>query len=168
MTTYKKLENSELSNANEADYRRKVQDDAKKRAISTLCDYDTFKNMVSVAHLKPINAPNEGTSVNSAPSRVFAADGSLVSTGQVGTIHLCIERVPLSVIFLHFGGRMENGTRRVVCACVPLSPFTFLHLVSPTSIIIILIIIILLHTNATICRTCRAIFLLRPWGRRVT
>lgn len=35
-----------------------VVDEAKKRAVGQHVDYDTFKNMVSVAHLKPIGAPN--------------------------------------------------------------------------------------------------------------
>lgn len=33
-------------------------DAAKKRAVAQFCDYDTFKNLVAVAHLRPIQAPN--------------------------------------------------------------------------------------------------------------
>ncbi len=33
-----------------------VVDEAKKRAVGQAVDYDTFKAMVSVAHLTPINA----------------------------------------------------------------------------------------------------------------
>ncbi len=36
-------------------------DEAKKRAVSQRVDYDTFKNMVLTAHLKPITAPNKRT-----------------------------------------------------------------------------------------------------------
>lgn len=34
-------------------------DEAKKRAVMQRVDYDTFRNMVLVAHLKPITAPSE-------------------------------------------------------------------------------------------------------------
>lgn len=50
----------ELANSVYDDWKRKVVDDAKKRAVSQAVDYDTFKNMVSVAHLKPITAPSSG------------------------------------------------------------------------------------------------------------
>jgi hypothetical protein len=33
-------------------------DAAKKRAVAQGVDYETFKNMVAVAHLRPIAAPN--------------------------------------------------------------------------------------------------------------
>ncbi len=33
-------------------------DAAKKRAVAQGVDYDTFKNMVSVAHLRPLQAPS--------------------------------------------------------------------------------------------------------------
>ena len=33
-------------------------DSAKKRAVAQRVDYDDFKNMVSVAHLRPIQAPD--------------------------------------------------------------------------------------------------------------
>ncbi|GMH37271.1 hypothetical protein BSKO_05144 [Bryopsis sp. KO-2023] len=49
----------ELKTAIHDDFKRQVVDDAKKRAVSQHVDYDTFKNMVSVAHLRPIQAPNE-------------------------------------------------------------------------------------------------------------
>ena len=39
-----------------------VVDEAKKRAVSQNVDYDTFKNMVAVAHLKPIHAQSTGRS----------------------------------------------------------------------------------------------------------
>jgi len=46
----------ELSNAIYDDFKRKAVDDAKKRAVAQHEDYETFKNMVSVAHLLPIQA----------------------------------------------------------------------------------------------------------------
>ena len=33
-------------------------DAAKKRAVAQNVDYDTFKNMVHVAHLKPLQSPS--------------------------------------------------------------------------------------------------------------
>jgi hypothetical protein len=44
-------------------------DEAKKRAVSQNVDYDTFKNMVAVAHLKPLHAPNSGRSGEGGMSR---------------------------------------------------------------------------------------------------
>lgn len=49
----------ELDGAVYDDWKHKQVDDAKKRAVAQHVDYETFKNMVSVAHLKPIGA--EGT-----------------------------------------------------------------------------------------------------------
>lgn len=46
----------ELENAVYDDWKRQAVDAAKKRAVAQLADYETFKNMVSVAHLKPITA----------------------------------------------------------------------------------------------------------------
>ena len=44
----------ELENATYDDWKRQEVDSAKKRAVAQYVDYDTFKNMVLVAHLKPI------------------------------------------------------------------------------------------------------------------
>lgn len=44
----------ELENAVYDDWKRKAVDSAKKRAVAQFVDYDSFKNMVLVAHLKPI------------------------------------------------------------------------------------------------------------------
>lgn len=44
----------ELENAVYDEWKRKAVDTAKKRAVAQYVDYDTFKNMVLVAHLKPI------------------------------------------------------------------------------------------------------------------
>ncbi len=87
MTSQPTKQSKELSNAFYDDWKRKVDhrmepccgigreeccmmmrmqvvDDAKKRAVGQNVDYETFKNMVSVAHLKPLQAasvPKNGT-----------------------------------------------------------------------------------------------------------
>lgn len=51
-------------------------DEAKKRAVLQRVDYETFKNMVLVAHLKPIHAPNErqnGESTTQAPPAAWSS-----------------------------------------------------------------------------------------------
>ncbi len=49
----------ELAHAIEDDRKYKEVDAAKKRAVAQRVDYDTFKNMVSVAHLRPLQAPDQ-------------------------------------------------------------------------------------------------------------
>lgn len=44
----------DLKDAFYDDWKRKAVDSAKKRAVAQHVDYDTFKNMVSVAHLRAI------------------------------------------------------------------------------------------------------------------
>lgn len=65
-------------------FKTQVTDAAKKRAVAQNVDYETFKNMVSVAHLKPLQAPNT------------ISHGACVSRGCV---HTLAERsaVPLSL-----------------------------------------------------------------------
>lgn len=46
----------ELETAIHDDRLRQQRDDAKKRAAGNLADYETFKNLVSVAHLRPLQA----------------------------------------------------------------------------------------------------------------
>lgn len=53
----------ELDEAVYDDWKHKQVDDAKKRAVAQYVDYETFKNMVSVAHLKPIGAEASGAGV---------------------------------------------------------------------------------------------------------
>lgn len=48
-----------LENATYDDWKRYAIDTAKKRAVAQYVDYDTFKNMVLVAHLKPIGEATE-------------------------------------------------------------------------------------------------------------
>lgn len=45
-------------NTNPAETHVQAVDAAKKRAVAQNVDYETFKNMVSVAHLRPLQAPN--------------------------------------------------------------------------------------------------------------
>jgi len=65
----------ELDNAIEDDRKYKEVDCAKKRAVAQRVDYDTFKNMVSVAHLKPLQAPDEVVRVRGAPAWRFNSMG---------------------------------------------------------------------------------------------
>lgn len=51
---------SELRNAIYDDWKRQAVDTAKKRAVAQFADYETFKNMVSVAHLRPIGEKTSG------------------------------------------------------------------------------------------------------------
>ncbi|GAX81006.1 hypothetical protein CEUSTIGMA_g8441.t1 [Chlamydomonas eustigma] len=73
----------DLANAVYDDWKRKVIDDAKKRAVSQNVDYDTFKNMVSVAHLQPIQAASATRQDRMLPSWQFNADGSLPEAHQM-------------------------------------------------------------------------------------
>jgi len=80
----------ELQNAIYDDFKRKVQDEAKKRAVSQHCDYETFKNMVSVAHLRPLHAPsNKSTPVGAmAPAWDFNADGTRQKIEQPAVVNV--------------------------------------------------------------------------------
>lgn len=67
----------DLANAVEDDWMRGVQDAAKHRAVKQLEGYEAFKNMVSVAHLRPHNAPNvKDHSGPMPPALQFSADGT--------------------------------------------------------------------------------------------
>ncbi|GFR44031.1 hypothetical protein Agub_g5187, partial [Astrephomene gubernaculifera] len=68
----------ELANAAYDDFKRKAIDEAKKRAVSQRVDYDTFKNMVLTAHLKPITAPSRRENDRPSPCWSFGADGRVV------------------------------------------------------------------------------------------
>lgn len=59
------------------DLKRKAVDSAKKRAVSQQVDYDTFKNMVLVAHLQPIQASSNSKKDTDVPTWQFNADGSV-------------------------------------------------------------------------------------------
>eukprot|EP00798_Chlamydomonas_sp_ICE-L_P011935 gene11935-15044_t len=54
----------ELATAGYDDFKKQAIDAAKKRAVGQYVDYDTFKNMVAVAHLKPLHAPNQDKSMS--------------------------------------------------------------------------------------------------------
>ena len=67
----------ELANASRDDWMRSVQDQAKHRAVRQMEGYDTFKNMVSVAHLRPYHAENLREHGGPAPPAFsFGADGA--------------------------------------------------------------------------------------------
>ncbi|QDZ18392.1 putative dynein attachment factor [Chloropicon primus] len=72
----------ELDNAIEDDRRYKQVDSAKKRAVAQRVDYDTFKNLVSVAHLKPLQAPDEIVRVKGAPAWRFNSSGVTEGKGK--------------------------------------------------------------------------------------
>ena len=55
MGDVKPFERSGLANLLAEDKLRAQQDDAKKRAVGQLADYDSFKNMVATAHLTPMD-----------------------------------------------------------------------------------------------------------------
>ena len=67
----------ELEHAAEDDWHRSVRDAAKHRAVAQMENYDGFKNMVSVAHLRPWHAENlKDHSGPVPPAFAFAADGT--------------------------------------------------------------------------------------------
>ena len=67
----------ELEHAAEDDWKRSVRDAAKHRAVAQMENYDGFKNMVSVAHLRPWHAENlKDHSGPAPPAFAFAADGT--------------------------------------------------------------------------------------------
>jgi hypothetical protein len=75
----------DLANAVEDDWKRGVQDAAKHRAVKQLEGYDAFKNMVSVAHLRPYHATNlKDHSGPAPPAFGFTADG--LSSGPAATV----------------------------------------------------------------------------------
>nr|Q94EY1.1 RecName: Full=Coiled-coil domain-containing protein 103 homolog; AltName: Full=Protein PR46bp [Chlamydomonas reinhardtii]AAK70875.1 unknown [Chlamydomonas reinhardtii]ADF43150.1 PR46bp [Chlamydomonas reinhardtii] len=68
----------ELANAACDDFKRKAIDEAKKRAVAQRVDYDTFKNMVLTAHLKPITAPKQLNNDRPLPCWSFGVDGKML------------------------------------------------------------------------------------------
>ena len=67
----------ELANAAQDDWMREVQDAAKHRAVRQMEGYDGFKNMVSVAHLRPYHAPNlKDHSGPAPPAFAFTPEGT--------------------------------------------------------------------------------------------
>ena len=71
---------AELATAEQDEWKRRVVDDAKKRAVTQREDYETFKNLVSVAHLKPIGAAGDADRAAAPPAWGFGADGSTRGT----------------------------------------------------------------------------------------
>uniref|UniRef100_A0A7S0SRU6 Uncharacterized protein n=1 Tax=Mantoniella antarctica TaxID=81844 RepID=A0A7S0SRU6_9CHLO len=66
----------DLANAVEDDWKRGAVDAAKHRAVKQLEGYDAFKNMVSVAHLRPYHAPNvKDHSGPAPPAFTFTSQG---------------------------------------------------------------------------------------------
>lgn len=65
----------DLENAVYDDWKRKAIDSAKKRAVAQMVDYDTFKNMVLVAHLKPLTSKSEVEDNLQSPGWSVGRDG---------------------------------------------------------------------------------------------
>ncbi|KAK9823139.1 hypothetical protein WJX72_000544 [[Myrmecia] bisecta] len=90
-----KKTSKELATALQDDFRRQATDLAKKRAVAQHVDYDTFKNMVAVAHLRPLQAPQlQPTGPTRCPGWEFAADGTLALAADTGAAKLSQGKVP--------------------------------------------------------------------------
>lgn len=74
----------ELANAVEDEWKRQVIDDAKHRAVRQHEDYETFKNMVSVAHLRPLQAMNTKDHKTAAPAWSFNNAGTIERQAEAG------------------------------------------------------------------------------------
>jgi hypothetical protein len=75
----------ELKDAFYDDWKRQAVDSAKKRAVAQYADYDTFKNMVSVAHLKAIGEKSTRAGTNPRTADVWTLHGHLVCLGDLYT-----------------------------------------------------------------------------------
>ena len=74
----KPFEKSQLSTLEEQDKLYRQRDEAKKRAVGQLADYESFKNMVSTAHLAPMD-----TKVRCLPTVQQPHTRDRVGTGRV-------------------------------------------------------------------------------------
>ena len=74
----------ELARAVEDERHRAEVDAAKKRAVGQLSDYDTFRNMVSVAHLRPLQAENRVDRGAAAAAWSFDGAGRAVAEAAPG------------------------------------------------------------------------------------
>ena len=72
----------ELARAVEDEAHRAQVDAAKKRAVGQLSDYDTFRSMVSVAHLRPLQA--EGRADRAAGAAAWNFDGAGRAVAEPG------------------------------------------------------------------------------------
>ena len=95
----------------EDDWKRGVQDAAKHRAVKQLEGYDGFKNMVSVAHLRPYHAPNlKDHSGPAPPAFAFTPEGVHEGPGAtVGTdgTSIRIHSFHASISFIRYCFIME-------------------------------------------------------------
>jgi len=74
----------ELARAVEDERHRAEVDAAKKRAVGQLSDYDTFRNMVSVAHLRPLQADDRVDRGAAAAAWSFDGAGRAVAEAAPG------------------------------------------------------------------------------------
>eukprot|EP00240_Pyramimonas_obovata_P013737 CAMPEP_0118925612 /NCGR_PEP_ID=MMETSP1169-20130426/3479_1 /TAXON_ID=36882 /ORGANISM="Pyramimonas obovata, Strain CCMP722" /LENGTH=243 /DNA_ID=CAMNT_0006866961 /DNA_START=30 /DNA_END=758 /DNA_ORIENTATION=- len=77
----------EFKNAIAEDKLRSQVNDAKIKAMHDLVDYDTFKNRVSVAHLRPLQADNLRTDVGCSPASLFNPDGTKISAIEADMVN---------------------------------------------------------------------------------
>eukprot|EP00775_Hariotina_reticulata_P008407 gene8407-8591_t len=82
----------ELADAILGDSRRHAIDAAKKRAVAQQADYDTFKNLVSVAHLKPLTAPSGKQAGVSSPAWQFDNTGALQAAAALINVTQAVSR----------------------------------------------------------------------------
>eukprot|EP00892_Ulva_mutabilis_P010242 jgi/Ulvmu1/7590/UM038_0013.1 len=73
----------ELKNAVYDDWKRQAVDSAKKRAVGQASDYEAFKNMVSVAHLRPIGAETRSNGILMTPAMCIGRDGQLIRQNEM-------------------------------------------------------------------------------------
>ena len=79
----------ELARAVEDEAHRAQVDAAKKRAVGQLSDYDTFRNMVSVAHLRPLQAESRADRAAGAAAWNFDGAGQAVAEPGPGSAAGC-------------------------------------------------------------------------------
>jgi len=86
----------ELKSAIADDLYKEQVNDAKIKAMGDLVDYDTFKARVSVAHLRPLGAPNIHSQVSCSPASLFNSDGTRVapSASQGPVVPPCAAAAP--------------------------------------------------------------------------
>ncbi|XP_073388659.1 dynein axonemal assembly factor 19 homolog isoform X2 [Physcomitrium patens] len=78
-------ETKELRNAIHDDWKRKAIDSAKKRAAAAHVDYPTFANLVSVAHLKPVERKMSGQEDGETPEHFYRGTAPSWTFDPAGT-----------------------------------------------------------------------------------
>ena len=93
----------ELADAVQEDALRAARDEAKHRAVRQMEGYDVFKNMVSVAHLRPHNLPGDASHMTAAdraaaraPAFSFTPEGRASGTALTPGASNTAARTPSS------------------------------------------------------------------------